>query len=282
MDKLVKAINSTKEYTISATTTTQMMKKIISNQGLVSGFGNKLSDLVTTNVLMTATLKGENDSISVVLESDGMLSRIISNGNNKGEFSGYAILNSDPADRIIGDNGTLNVVKYNREKEISNSTIKIDSKDVSNIVADYYVQSEQINSVVALASLSDKKTNEVYATGGLLIQVLPNVSESTLVDLESKLALLTELSKDIALGKSAEDLIKLVDDKAEIVESKEILFKCECSKKSMASSLKLLDINELETILEEDKKIQTICNFCNTAYIFNSLNEIEENSEDGM
>ncbi len=279
MNYLVKALSYNGEYAIYSTVTTQMMKEIISRQKLVSGFGNKLSDLVSANVLMSASLKKEDEEVCILLESNGMLSQLISNGNMKGEFSGYAVLNSHQANQIVGQEGFLTVSKYLNDKELSNSKIKISSGEISEIIADYYMQSEQINSAVILASLSDKKTNEVYASGGILIQLLPNASEESISELEKTLQSINSLSREVANGLNAEELVYLVDKNAKILESKEVKFHCGCSREKMASSLSVIDSNELLTIIKEDGKIQAVCNFCNKAYVFNDLSEIKKGND---
>ncbi len=268
MDQLVKAINKTKEYVIVTCVTTDMMKTVVDKQKLVTGFSNTVSDIITANVLMTNTMKDSKEEININLKTDGMVSEVISNGDFDGNFTGYAVLNNQKAERIIG-NGIFNVNRYYNGHEISNSQIAATSRNISDVVVDYYFQSEQVYSVVNLASLCDKKTNEFYGSGGILIQLLPNASEEIKEEIADKMSQIEQLSKKIALGMSAEEIVKLVDEEAEILTTKQIQFNCKCSREHTLESIKTIESDEIEKILEEDGKLQVVCNACNEVYVFN-------------
>ncbi len=274
MDKIIRAINVTKEYSITTCITTDILKEIVANQGLVTGFSNNVCDIVSANVLMTNTLKEAGEEIVINLRTDGMLSQITSNGDYDGNFSGYATLNNQSAERIIGK-GILEVSRFYNGKEIRTSTITTDSHSISDIIVDYYFQSEQVYSVVILASLSDKKTNEFYAGGGILIQLLPGASEEIKDQLLEKLAQIEDLSKKIALGMSAEELVYLIDDDAQILEEKVIKYNCKCSRENILESIKSIDYAELKKIIEEDGELKVICNACNKSYVY-QLEDLNE------
>ncbi len=267
MDKLVRAINSTQEFTIVACTTTDIMKEIVENHKIVTGFSNNVSDVVSANVLMSASLKDEKESISINLNTDGMLSQIISNGDYFGNFNGYGILNNQPASRIIG-NGVLEVFKYYDGKELRSSQTAATSTDISEVIVDYYFQSEQVHSVVLLASISDKKSDEFYGSGGILIQLLPGASEEIKDKINQTVSQIEGLSKQIALGMSAEEMVRLIDNDAQILGEKEISFKCNCSSEEVLESVKLIDREEIKKIIEEDGGLKVICNSCNKPYIY--------------
>lgn len=274
MDKLVRAINSTHEFTIVSCTTTSIMKEIVKNHQIVTGFSNSVSDIVSANVLMSASLKDEKESISINLNTDGMLSQIISNGDYNGDFNGYGILNNENASRIVGE-GVLEVFKYYDGKEIRSSQTPATSTDISEVIVDYYFQSEQVHSVVLLASISDKKTDEFYGSGGILIQLLPNASEEVKDKINEVVSKIEGLSKQVALGMSAEEMVKLIDADAQILGSKDISFKCNCSKEDVLESVKLIDKAEIKKIIEEDGGLKVICNSCNKPYVY-TLEDFDE------
>lgn len=275
MGVIVKALNSTKEYSIVSCVTTDIMKQVVNNQGLVTGFSNKVSDILTANVLMSGTMKDEKEEISIALKTDGMLSRIDSNGDFLGNYTAYGTLNSQSAKGIIGD-GVLEVTKYYDGKELRSSHTPVDSTDIGNVIVDYYFQSEQVYSVVLLASISDKKTNEFYGSGGILIQLLPNASEEIKESIADAVNEITELSKKIALGTTAEELVKLIDKDAEILETKEIKFNCKCSREKTLASLKTIEFEELKKIYDEYGVVTGVCTSCNEAYEF-TLEDFNEN-----
>ena len=57
---------------------------------------------------------------------------------------------------------------------------------------------------------------------------------------------------------------------------------CRCSKDSFRRSLKMLKTTDLDEMINDNKDIETVCNFCNTKYIFTvaELKEILEEKKE--
>jgi len=69
---------------------------------------------------------------------------------------------------------------------------------------------------------------------------------------------------DIAKDITGDINIKVLDN-----EEKHPKYECNCSKEKMEEALCSIGKEELEKIIEEDKKAELICHFCNKKYIFN-------------
>lgn len=54
----------------------------------------------------------------------------------------------------------------------------------------------------------------------------------------------------------------------EILERKEVAFKCDCSREKVESTLISLGKEEIKKIIEEDGKAEVVCHFCNKKYDF--------------
>ena len=63
------------------------------------------------------------------------------------------------------------------------------------------------------------------------------------------------------------------------LENTPVKFACDCSKSKFEKGLMSLNREELKQILEEDGKIEAVCNFCSEKYLF-SKEEIEKILED--
>ena len=87
--------------------------------------------------------------------------------------------------------------------------------------------------------------------------------------LENKLRNLKPTTKMIKEGYSAIDIInEITDGDYELLETKELKYECNCSKDKFRKGLKSLGKEQIETILNEDKKAEIVCNFCNKKYVF--------------
>ena len=70
---------------------------------------------------------------------------------------------------------------------------------------------------------------------------------------------------------SLEDIAKKVtgDENLVILEDEiEPEYKCDCSREKFENGLISLGKKELEDIIKDDDKIETVCQFCNKKYVF--------------
>ena len=72
-----------------------------------------------------------------------------------------------------------------------------------------------------------------------------------------------------ALDKKVDDCILEMFSDFKRLENTPVKFTCDCSKEKFENGLKSLKKEELQKILEEDKQIEVMCNFCSEKYLFN-------------
>ena len=102
-----------------------------------------------------------------------------------------------------------------------------------------------------------------------MIQVMPGCKIEYIEKLENKLRSLKPTTEMIKEGYTPIDIInEITDGDYELLETKEIKYECNCSKDKFKKGLKSIGKIELEKILNEDKKAEITCNFCNKKYIF--------------
>ena len=67
-----------------------------------------------------------------------------------------------------------------------------------------------------------------------------------------------------------EDIIKLIfKDNYRIVEKMGVSFHCPCSKYHFAGGIASLGKEEINNILETDKKAEVVCHYCGNSYEYN-------------
>ena len=148
---------------------------------------------------------------------------------------------------------------------------KLVSGEIAEDLAHYYAYSEQQPSVVSLGVLVDKDTS-VKAAGGYIIQLLPGSTEEDIVLIEKKLEEIKPVSALIEEGLSPEDILNTIfkDFDMEILEKKDIEYKCDCSKEKIDDVIKSLGKNEINAMIEEDNGAEIVCHFCNTKYRYDN------------
>lgn len=252
--------------------------------------------VLTMTSMMGSELKGEKNKITVQIKGDGEIGSIVVTTNKYGNVKGY-VLNPHidlPLNEFgkldvggaVGQNGYINVVKDIGMKEPYVGISTLVSGEIADDFANYFVESEQRKSAVALGVLVDK--NGVKKAGGYLINAMPDATNEDINSLEKNIFESGAISKMLDNNLSLLEIAKKVtgDENVEIIEEELIpKYICDCSKENMEKGLMTIGIEELEEIIKVDKKAELVCHFCNKKYTFlenelqNIVDEIKSNKE---
>ena len=160
----------------------------------------------------------------------------------------------------VGDNGLLNVIKNFDEEKNFSSQVSVSSGDIASVFARYFFDSEQLPTILNLNVELDNNGG-VKNAKGYVIQLMTGYEEEDVVFLEN--LTLSNLDKNI------DECINEMFDDFKRLENTPVKFVCDCSKSKFEKGLVSLNKDELKQILEEDGKIEAVCNFCSESYLFN-------------
>lgn len=176
----------------------------------------------------------------------------------------------------VGFEGYINVIKDIGLKKPYIGISPLTSGEIGDDFANYFVNSEQRNSAVALGVLVDK--NGVKAAGGYLINPMPDATEEEISKVEQAIFEAGAISKMLDAKLSLEEIARKItgDDEVKIIEENITpVFQCDCSKEHMKDGLATIGKEEINSIIEEEGKAELQCHFCNKKYEF-SKEELEE------
>ena len=227
-----------------------------------------LGRLICATLMMGAMLK-DRQTVTCVINGGGKLGTLFTQANARGETRGFV---SDPSVDLslkdnkwdiedgVGNNGVLTVIKNFDEDKSFSSQVRLNKGDISSDVATYFYESEQLPTVVNL-NVELNKDGSVSSARGYIIQLMTGYEEEDLEYVENlKLA---------SLDKKVDDCILEMFSDFKRLENTPVKFTCDCSKEKFENGLKSLKKEELQKILEEDKQIEVMCNFCSEKYLFN-------------
>ena len=248
-----------------------------------------LGRTLTAGVLMGSTLKNDSDKLSIQISGDGLIKSVLAVANNRGEVKGYiSNPNANPRLNSIGKldvggaigNGKMVVIRDLGLREPYIGHADLVSGEIAEDLTHYFAHSEQQPSAVALGVLVDVDLS-VKASGGYIIQVLPDAEEEVISKLEQKLSSIEPVSTLIDKGYTPEDILNhLFDDlEMKILEKKEVKLVCDCSDDRIEQALISLGEKEINDIIKEDGKAEIVCHFCNHKYQFDKkglLNILEK------
>lgn len=245
-----------------------------------------LGRTLTMATIIASGLKGENDTVTLQIKGNGPIGNIVAVSDSRLRTRGYVSnpqvdvpLRKDGKINVgaaVGNEGFIYVIKDIGLKEPYVGMSKIVSGEIAEDFTNYFYISEQKNTAVALGVLVDK--NGVRASGGYIITPMPDATEEDLFILENRIKEAKPISQMLDENMSLLEIAKDItgDEEIELVQEDDSLkYQCNCSKEKMSRALISIGKKELTNILEEDKKAETVCHFCNQKYEFTS-DELQE------
>lgn len=241
----------------------------------VAAFGRTL----TITAIMANEMKNKNDKLTVQIKGDGPIGTMLVTANNFPKVKGYV---ENPhidlplnefgkldVSGAVGTRGYINVIKDIGLKKPYIGISPLVSGEIGDDFANYFVNSEQRNSAVAVGVLIDK--DGVRSAGGYLINPMPDSTEEEISKVEQAIFKSGAISKmldknmtldEIAKAITGDDNIKLIEDNITPV------YECDCSKEHMKDALISIGKEEIKDIIETDGKAELQCHFCNKKYLF--------------
>lgn len=238
-----------------------------------------LGRLLTAAAIIGTTLKNEKDLITLQIRCEGEIQGIVATSDSKGRVKGYAFnpecsfAEQYPGKLDVGGAvgaGTLTVIKDIGLKEPYAGQIELISGEIAEDLTYYYAKSEQTPSAIGLGVLIDVDET-VRQAGGFIIQLMPDAPESVIDALEQNIARTPYITDLMDMGKTAEEILDMILGNlgVEITDKMPMEFYCNCTRERVEKALISIGAKELTKIIEEDKKANLKCHFCNKDYTFN-------------
>lgn len=274
-DYLIRGIDETGNIRIFVASTTNLVEEARIKHNTSATATAALGRSLTATAIMASMMKNKEDTISLKIQGDGPLGRIITTGNTYGEVKGYVDNpNYDTEAReddgkldvgkAVGRNGMLTVTMDQGLKDPYIGSSNLVTGEIAEDIASYYAISEQQPSAVSLGVLVDKDLS-VKAAGGFIIQLLPGVAEEDIVLIEEALSKIKPISTYIDNGLTPEEIMGevLKDFNMRVIGKEYIKFECDCSRERVIKAISSLANEEIQEIIDEDGGAEIVCHFCN-------------------
>lgn len=278
MDKIIKAVILDGMARVTAIETTEAVNESIRLHGMSPVSAAALGRTLTAGAYLGTNLKGKGSTFSLTVSGSGELGKIIVAGDSDGHIRGYVEnpfldlplrLADGKLDvgRAVGATGDLTVVKDFGLKEPYVGRSELVSGEIAEDFATYLLRSEGIPSAVALGVLVDK--SGCKASGGVIVEALPDADENAFVILEDIFRDFSNVSSVIA-EKGLENLVDFYFGHlhAEVFPTLPLKLKCNCSKRKIDGIVRGLGKQEAKSIIEEYGKLEVNCEFCGKTYAY--------------
>lgn len=281
-DRLIKGISQDGHFKISVVKTTDVVKAAKNKHGLSLLTTVLLGRALTGTMLLASELKGE-ERVQLRIEGDGPVGMLVAEANRIGEIRGYvqhpdAELDYTKDETEIADGLGLGLLTFSKvlynEAEPRKSTIELIKGNITDDIAYFMIQSEQVPAAVLL-DVGINGEGEVSEAGGLLIQRMPDAPEGKINELHDNLRKLRPLYKRFQNGTYIDDIMSKAMSplKVKELDRQPVDFFCRCTRERFIDALAMLGYEELKEISDEGQEL--VCHFCNEHYHV-SREEIED------
>lgn len=149
--------------------------------------------------------------------------------------------------------------------------VPLDGDTIANVLAHYMKQSEQLDTQLWLAADATRAT-------GLLVQRLPHEGgQGASADPDDGWLRACHLAgtvrRDELLSLDTDPLIHRLFWQESLIahEPGDVRWHCPCSRARVGNMLRMLGREEIDSILEEQGRIDISCNFCGKPYVFDAI-----------
>ena len=191
-DKIIKFLAYNGKISITCIKTTDVVEEARKIHDLSPVATAAFGRLLTITLLMGEEMKGNGDNVTVQVKGNGPIGTMLAVSNNIPEVRGY-VQNPNidlPLNEFgkldvggaVGNEGYIHVIKDMGLKEPYIGVSNLTSGEIADDFTNYFVNSEQRQTAVALGVLVDK--NGVREAGGYLITPMPDATEEEISKVE--------------------------------------------------------------------------------------------------
>ncbi|MBR3770872.1 MAG: Hsp33 family molecular chaperone HslO [Clostridium sp.] len=244
-----------------------------------------LGRLLTGGAMMGAMQKGDKDLLTLQIKCSGPIQGLTVTADSHGNVKGYVnnpevmLPPSDKGKLDVGkalDLGVLSVIKDMGLKEPYVGQTHLVSGEIAEDLTNYFAESEQVPSAVALGVLMNKE-NTVRQAGGFIIQLMPFADEEVISKLEAKINSITSITALLDQDMTPEMILEEVlgEFGVEIMEKTETRFFCNCTKERVEKAIVSIGKKDIQEMIDDGEPIEVNCHFCNENYHF-SVEELKD------
>ena len=221
--------------------------------------------------------------LTLTVTGDGPIGKIVAEVDSEGNLRGLVgephVALPEPPEGPLGERraglriaeavgrGLLRVRRELIDGSSYESQVALESGEIGLDLAHFLEQSEQTQSVVLVGVLEGPEG--IRAAGGMIVEVMPGAREDAVEQLELNLARIGGVSRTIGRGGLAElrDSV-LAGLEPELIDRRDVRFRCNCSREGLLGSLVGLPPEDLDAIRDDEGRVEAQCSYCGARYLY--------------
>ena len=268
-DTVLRAMTDDGAFRVMVARTTDTVRAIVAAQQVDGFAANQLGDLVTAAVLVRETMSPPN-RVQVLLR-DGRDSLVVGDAWPEGRTRGLAMVK----DRVLGvdleADGQLQVERLLPRGASHRGVVEARMGiGIDGALASYFHHSEQVASFVGLATVIDREdTTQVKSSAGYVVQLLPELTESPLAAMRTRLDAFGNLERWLRAEGDAPQAIRaalLGNEPFTPLAETPVQFACHCSRARAIGAAAALGKDDLRGLIIKGETLRIHCDYCRELY----------------
>ncbi|WP_129344233.1 Hsp33 family molecular chaperone HslO [Sorangium cellulosum] len=268
-DSVVRAITMDGAFRVITALTTETVRGAAAVQSATGATAQRLGELITGAILVREAMAPKLRVQAIVKEASGR-GTLVADAHPDGTSRGLVNLGKGAEGSAveIGGGSLLQVMRTLPNGMLHQGVVEVPaSGGISGGLMTYMQESEQVVSMIAVATLLDG--GGVGASGGYLVQLLPEVERGPLMVMTERLKDFERLDEVLAHeGASADVLLEelLYGMPFSRLDDSPLSFSCRCSELRVMATLASLPRSDIEEMVDDGKVLDIRCDYCGKDY----------------
>lgn len=271
-DRVVRAMTRDGSFRVIAARTTRTAAAIVAAQETEGNNARILAEVSTLSVLYRETM-APSLRVQITIRGAGESGHVIADSHPDGWARALLRAPEGGDLDLRGDDSVMQLQRPLRNGELHVGSVAVPEDGlIASAAMEYFAQSEQTTTMVSLGTaFADDDNSRVVASGGFLVQVLPEAR-----DREGALALMMLRLEDFIdidsrlrdTDASPEELIAEIfyGFDYDTLATSPLRFGCVCGEDRLIASLATLDAETLAELAASDEPLESRCDYCGTVY----------------
>ncbi|XXY18094.1 Hsp33 family molecular chaperone HslO [Sorangium sp. So ce216] len=269
-DSVVRAITIDGAFRVITALTTETVRGAIGVQSATGATAQRLGELITGAILVREAM-APNLRVQAIVKGATGHGTLVADSHPDGTSRGLVNLGKGAAEGStveVGAGSLLQIMRTLPNGMLHQGVVEVPAEGgISGGLMTYMQESEQVVSMIAVATLIGD--DGVGASGGYLVQLLPEVERGPLMVMTERLKDFERLDDVLAHeGASADVLLEelLHGMPFSRLDDSPLSFSCRCSELRVMTTLASLPRSDIEEMVEDGKVLDIRCDYCGKDY----------------
>lgn len=272
-DRVLRAVTFDGSFRVIAVRTTDLVREAFSihaESGAPMRDARAFADMLTGAIIVRETM-APGQRLQAVLSREGV-GQIVVDSKPTGEGSapvrGLVNRKDEGGPAILGEDAILKVMRSLPRGRLHQSIVEASADGMDKALMHYMQTSEQVVAMLGISTVF--AGDKVVASGGYLVQLLPECTDGPLAVMTERLAHdfadldRFVLTHDADPHKLKDELLFGMDH--EVLADEPLRYGCDCSEERVLGAVATLGRDELSDMVARGEVIGLTCEYCRTAW----------------